>query len=132
MEKQNIIGIAIMQEDGRLEVFTEFSLTKEEEATIWEILKNHETDGSSIVGTKEEIIEEFSTPKPAGNLIPTEGKEITAAELEKLLKSSDKDATIAVASGYKTFPITGGFVTGGKPYLESEDLAEYLEKYSME
>lgn len=132
MEQQRIYGIVILTEDGRMEVVTDFTLSKEEEKTIKDILSNHETDGSSIIGTKEEIIEEYSAKKPAGNLISIEGDLLTAGDLQELLSRADKTAPISVAVGYNMFAVSGGFIRGGTPYLESEDLLDYMGNYSME
>lgn len=132
MEQTKIYGMILLQEDGRLEVATDFSLNQEEEKTIKGILQEHRTEGGSIIGIREEIIEEYLTPKFAGNLVPITGEGMTVRELKKFLEGANEDATIAVASGYRSFPISGGFIIGGEPSLESETLVEYLEEYSME
>lgn len=54
-EKTSIDGIIFKNGDDDFELWEEFSLTKEEEDAILKILKNHETQGGCIRGTREEI-----------------------------------------------------------------------------
>lgn len=132
MEQPKIYGVVILNEDGKMELVTEF-LSTEEEKLLWDILKKHETEGGSSVGTKEEILAEIAELKePAGNILPQTEQTMNVGEARELLRRSAQDAPLAIAAGHKTFNITGGFVTGGTPYLESEDLLDYMEKYSME
>lgn len=54
-----ITGIIFKHEENDFELCEEFTLTKEEETIIQNILMKHETEGYSIRGTREQIKEEF-------------------------------------------------------------------------
>ena len=56
---QRISGILFKNEDN-YEYWHDFSLTKEEEIVIMNILERHQTEGGSIIGSQIEIIEEVS------------------------------------------------------------------------
>lgn len=51
---------AIIFQNGNddYELCSDFNLTKEEERKIMDILRNHETEGCSVRGTKKDIIKE--------------------------------------------------------------------------
>ena len=51
---------AIIFQNGNddYELCSDFNLTEEEERKIMKILSNHETEGSSIRGSKADIVEE--------------------------------------------------------------------------
>lgn len=51
--------IIFEHDENDFELWKEFTLTKEEEIIIQNILMNHETDGYSIRGNKEQIKEEI-------------------------------------------------------------------------
>lgn len=55
----SIHGIIFKHGDDNYSLCTEFSLTEEEHNAIMEILKNHETEGGSVRGTRKEIAEEM-------------------------------------------------------------------------
>lgn len=55
-----ISGIIFKHGDDDFAYWTDFSLTKDEENTIWSILKKHEIDGCSLRGTRKEIADEFA------------------------------------------------------------------------
>lgn len=59
----NITGIILKHGCDDLELWTDFALSQEEENTIKEILERHQNDGTSIRGTKTDIIEEIQEPQ---------------------------------------------------------------------
>lgn len=54
-----ICGIVFKHDQNDFSVWTDFYLTADEENRIMEILNEHDTEGSSVRGTKEELISEF-------------------------------------------------------------------------
>lgn len=50
-----IIGIVVENGDNDFEYWEGFSLTESEEAEIWNVLNNHDTEGCSIRGTRKDI-----------------------------------------------------------------------------
>ena len=57
--KITIAGIILQHGEDDYELCTEFGLTEEEQKVIMEILKNHETEGGSVRGTRKEIADEM-------------------------------------------------------------------------
>lgn len=58
-QKQKIEAVIFKNEDGTYEMVTEISLTEKEETAIMDILADHETEGSSVLGSKIDIMEEW-------------------------------------------------------------------------
>lgn len=54
-----ITGILFSHGENDLELWEGFDLTEEEETEIWNILMRHDTEGSSIRGTRNEIVKEL-------------------------------------------------------------------------
>jgi hypothetical protein len=57
--KNNIYSIIFKHNTNDFTYYSDFSLTPEEESTIMKILENHQNEGFSIRGKKEEIIKEL-------------------------------------------------------------------------
>ena len=54
-----ISGIVIEHGNNDFSHWEGFSLTQDEEDTIWNILNRHDTEGCSVRGTRKEIAEEI-------------------------------------------------------------------------
>lgn len=54
-----ITGIVIKHGNNDFEYWTDFSLTEDEENTIWNILNKHDIEGCSVRGTKKDTIEDI-------------------------------------------------------------------------
>ena len=54
-----IEGITIKHGNNDFEYWMGFSLTKDEENVIWNILNKHDIEGCSVRGTRKEIIDEI-------------------------------------------------------------------------
>lgn len=54
-----IAGITIKHGNNDFEYWEGFSLTKDEENVIWNILNKHDIEGCSVRGTWKEIIDEM-------------------------------------------------------------------------
>jgi hypothetical protein len=57
--KTKILGILFQYGNDDCALWEEFSLTEEEENAIWKILKNHDTEGCSVRGTRKDIAKEM-------------------------------------------------------------------------
>lgn len=58
-EKVAINGIIMQYGDGNdYSIWTDFTLTAEEEEAIWKILMNHDTEGGSVRGKWNEVLED--------------------------------------------------------------------------
>jgi hypothetical protein len=57
--KNNIYSIIFKHNTNDFTYYSDFSLTPEEESIIMKILENHQNEGFSIRGKKEEIIKEL-------------------------------------------------------------------------
>jgi len=55
-----ISGLIFKHGDNDYELYTEIPFTKEEHSIITNLCSIYETEGNSVRGTKEEIIEEYS------------------------------------------------------------------------
>ena len=58
-ETNELVGIVFKHGQDDFSLWTDFSLTEEEETAVMEILNNHVNEGGSVRGTKEEIIAEI-------------------------------------------------------------------------
>lgn len=62
MNKEKISIVGIMFQHGNEDDFgywNEFSLSKEDEEAIWNILMKYDTEGCSVRGTLEEVVEDM-------------------------------------------------------------------------
>jgi hypothetical protein len=59
MDRMRICGIMVEHGENDFGYWNGFNLTEEEEDTIWEILSKHDTEGCSVRGTLEEVIEDI-------------------------------------------------------------------------
>ena len=59
MDKMRIAGIMMEHGNNDFSYWDGFYLTEEEENAIWKILSKHDTEGCSVRGTLEDVIEDI-------------------------------------------------------------------------
>lgn len=59
MDRIRIAGIMMEHGNDDFSYWDGFYLTEEEENAIWEILSKHDTEGCSVRGTLEDVIEDI-------------------------------------------------------------------------